>query len=126
MADTLIQPFRRNLTIAPIIIPAGDTPIATAVPLSNSTGVTSFIMHNPNQFWCWYAGWRGAAGEMPAIRGAGHYIAPGASYVGRTQMPQWIAAQADDEVAFPIYDAQGAFLYAGKRNRLVILYGSGS
>lgn len=125
--DTLSLPFRRNLTVAPVIIPVGMSPVATVVPPMNGKGVTTFLMNNPNPFWVWYAGWTGAAENMPGdLRGNGHYIPPGATYIGRTQMPQFIAAQADSEPGFPIADANGAWLYAGQRTRLVMIYGSGS
>lgn len=124
--DTLIQPFRRNLKVAPVVGPVGIDPVATAVPAMTGGGVTSFVVVNPNPFWMWFAGWTGAANAMPVIRERGHYIAPGEKYIGRTQMPNWVAAVADDEPMFPIYDAQGGWLYAGKRTRFVLIYGSGS
>ncbi len=124
--DPLTQPFRRNLNVPPVIIPVGLTPVAVPVQAMTGQGVTSFKMVNPNPFYVWYAGWRGAAGDMPTIKDAGHYIGPGVHDINRTQMPQWIAACADDEPSAPIFDAQGAFLYTGKRLRLVMIYGSGA
>jgi len=125
--DTLILPFRRNLDVAPVVIPVGLSPQATAIPSMAGKGVTTFLMHNPNPFWVWYAGWVGTASVMPAdLRGAAHYIGPGQSYIGRTQMPQWIAAQADSEPNFAVTDANGAWLFAGQRTRLVMIYGSGA
>jgi hypothetical protein len=127
MSDSLVQPFRRNLDVDPIIIGFGLQPVAVAVQSLAGTGVTSFKMHNPNPFWVWYRGWRGAQGDMPTIIGKGHYIGPGATDICRTQMPQWIAAQPDDEPGFPIYDDDGTtFLYTGKRLRLIMVYGSGA
>ena len=126
IADTSIQPFRRELTVAPVIIPVGLLPQATVVPSMAGKGVTTFLMNNPNPFWVWYAGWTGDASGMPAdLRQNGHYIAPGATYIGRTQMPNYIAAQADGEPNFPVTDANGNWLYAGQRTRLVMIYGSG-
>ncbi len=125
--NTLLMPFRRNLTVAPVVIPVGLTPVATPVPSMSGKGVTTFLMKNPNPFYVWYAGWAGAAGDMPAdLRANGHYIAPGETYIGRTQMPTFIAAQADSEPNFPITDAQGAWMFAGQRTRLVMIYGSGA
>lgn len=124
--DSLIQPFRRTLTVNPVIIPVGVNPTPTPIPPMTGQGVTSFIMHNPTPCWCWFAGWRGAAGDMPVIKEMGQYLAPGASFAGRTQMPEWIAGQLDDEPSFPLYDANGNYLYAGKRMRIVIVYGSGN
>lgn len=124
--DTLIQPFRRNLKVPPIIGPVGLTAVATAIPPMTQGGVTSFIVTNPNPFWMWFAGWKGAAGDMPVIKEKGHYIAPGEKYLGRTQMPDWVAAVADDEPGFPILDAQGGWLFASKRTRFVMIYGSGN
>jgi len=126
-ADTLLQPFRRNLTVPPVIIPAGMSPVATPIPSMTLKGITTFLMKNPNPFYVWYAGWTGAETAMPAdLRGNGHYIAPGETYIGRTQMPTFIAAQADSEPGFPITDGSGNWLYQGQRTRLVMIYGSGA
>ncbi len=124
--DSLVQPFRRNLTVDPVIIPVGMAAVAVPVLPMTGGGVTSFKMYNPNPFWVWYRGWRGLDTEMPPVKDKGHYIAPGATDVNRTQMPQWIAAQADDEPGFPITDSNGAWLFTGKRTRLVMIYGSGA
>ena len=121
------QPFRRNLNFDPVIIPVGLAGQAIAVPPMTNGGVTSFKMYNPCPFWVWYRGWQGVAGDMPVIRDKGHYIPPGGVDICRTQMPQWIAAVADDEPDFPIYAQDGTtFLYASKRCRLVMIYGSGA
>lgn len=126
MADSLIQPFRRNLNIRPIIGLVGLTPQPVAVPAMTGQGVTSFIVRNPNPFHIWFAGWRGAEDAMPDIKENGHYLHPGEAYLGRTQMPQWVAAVADDEPGFPIYTATGGWAYEGKRTRFILIYGSGS
>ena len=117
--DTMLQPFRRNLLVEPVLIPVGTTPVATAVPSMAGKGITTFKMYNPTPYWVWYAGWTGAAADMPTIKEKGHYIAPGMVEVNRTQMPQWIAAVADDEPLAPISGLTG-------RNRLVMIYGSGA
>lgn len=125
-ADPLTQPFRRNLNVAPLIVPVSMDGTPTAVPAMSGGGVTSFKVVNPNPFWVWYRGWQGTAADMPMVRGLGHYIGPGVHDINRTQMPQWLAAVPDDEPNYPIYDANGGFLHAGKRLRLVFVYGSGS
>ena len=117
--DTMLQPFRRNLLVEPVLIPVGTAPVATAVPSMTGKGVTTFKMYNPSPYWVWYAGWTGTAGDMPTIKEKGHYIAPGMVEVNRTQMPQWIAAVADDEPLAPLGTPTG-------RNRLVMIYGSGA
>lgn len=126
--SALSLPFRRNLDVLPVIIPVGLNPQAVPVPAMTGKGVTTFLMHNPNPFWVWFAGWTGAASNMPAdLREKAHYIGPGQSYIGRTQMPQWIAAQADDEVGYPVRDPNnGTYLFNGLRTRLVMIYGSGA
>lgn len=124
--DIALQPFRRNLEVAPVIIPVGATAQPTAVPAMIGKGVTTFLMHNPNPFWVWYAGWRGGASDMPVIKESGHYIGPGHSYIGRTQMPQWIAGIADGEPNYPIVDGQNNWLFTGQRTRMVMIYGSGA
>lgn len=121
MADTILQPFRRNLEVAPVLITVGvNAAVPVAVPSMAQKGVTTFKMYNPTPYWVWYAGWRGTAENMPVIKEQGHYIAPGMVEVNRTQMPQWIAAIADDEPLAPLVDT------AGKRLRLVMIYGSGA
>lgn len=121
MPDTLIQPFRRNLLVDPVIIPIGvGAAIATAVANMTGKGVTTFKMYNPTPYWVWYAGWGGAATDMPTIKEKGHYIAPGMVEVNRTQMPQWIGAIADDEPSAPLGNT------TGQRLRLVMIYGSGA
>ena len=117
--DTMLQPFRRNLSVDPVLIPVGLNAVAVPVPSMTGKGVTTFKMYNPTNCWVWYAGWTGNAGDMPTIKEKGHYIAPGMVEVNRTQMPQWIAAVADDEPLAPISGLTG-------RNRLVMIYGSGA
>lgn len=123
--DSLTQPFRRNLTVSPIIGMVGPTAVAVPVPPMTGGGVTSFILCNPNPFHIWFAGWRGSAGDMPVIKERGHYMHPGEKYLGRTQMPNFVAAVADDEPGFPIFDDAGNWLFEGKRTRFVLIYGSG-
>lgn len=125
MSDSMVQPFRRNLQVAPIIGPIGLEPVPTRVLPMTDLGVTSFIVINPNPFWFWFAGWKGQMNAMPLVKERGHYIAPGEKYLGRTQMPDWVAGCADAEINFPILDEQGQFMYAGQRPRFILLYGSG-
>lgn len=124
--DSLIQPFRRNLTVPVIIGPVGLTAQPVSVQDMTSKGVTSFVISNPNPFYMWFAGWRGAVSDMPAIKENGHYLHPGEKYLRRTQMPQWVAAVADDEPGASIFDAQGNWAFQGKRTRFVLVYGSGA
>lgn len=126
MTDSLIQPFRRNLNVRPIIGSVGLTAQPVAVADMTGQGITSFIIRNPNPFHIWFAGWRGAATDMPTVKENGHYLHPGEAYLGRTQMPQWVAAVADDEPGFPIFTADGKWLYEGKRTRFILIYGSGA
>jgi len=122
------RPFRRNLTIDPFVIPISMTPTPMHIGKSvlDAKGVTSFKISNPNPFWVWYRGWNGNQAQMPTIEGMGHFIAPGATEINSSQIPDWIAAMPSDEPGFPIFDANGAYLYEGKRTRLVMLYGGGS
>lgn len=133
--SSLTQPFRRNLSFSPVLIPVGASGIATVVPPMTAGGVTSFKMANPNPFWVWYRGWTGAASDMPAVKDMGHYIAPGAVDICRTQMPQWIAAVAAEEPDSPLYPSgastvttlgSGQITWGGIPCRLVMVYGSGS
>lgn len=123
--DSLIQPFRRNIAVAPVVGTIGLDPIPKAVPPMIGAGVTSFILTNPNPFFIWFTGWRGSADDMPNIKENGHYLHPYEKYLGRTQMPQWVAACPDDEPGYPITDSEGNWLFANRRTRFVLIYGSG-
>jgi hypothetical protein len=125
---SIMQPFRRNLALNPIIIPVGLTGVATQIghEMLAGQGVTTFKICNPNPFWVWFRGWNGTAEQMPTIKGMGHYIGPGVTDINRSQVPDWIAAVADDEPGYPVTDANGAWLYQGQRTRLVMVYGSGA
>lgn len=128
MADPgFIRPFRRNLTISPFIWLVGLNPVPKQIGRATlaAAGVTAFKIHNPNPFWCWYRGWNGSADDMPTIKEMGHYIGPGVTDINSSQVPDWIAAVADDEPGFPITDAQGNWLFEGRRTRMVMIYGSG-
>ena len=132
MSDSLVQPFRRNLTVNPILIPVGVSGIATPIPAMTGEGVTSFKISNPAPFWVWYRGWTGAA-TMPTVKDMGHFLAPGATDICRTQMPNFIAAAASVEPDLPlapggsvVTDTDGCILWAGVRCRLVMVYGSGA
>lgn len=123
-------PFKRNLGIAPISIPAGLTPVATATIGSQSlmdAKITTFKVSNPNPFWVFYRGWNGAANAMPTIVGLGHHLAPGAIDINTSQTPDFIAAVAVDELGAPLYAADGAtLLYDMSKARLVMMFGSGA
>ncbi len=117
-------PFRRALAVNPVIIPINHATNAVAVEINQTAirnaGVTSFKMHNPTPFWEWYRGWTGAAGDMPTIKEMGHYIAPGATDLNTSQVPQWIAAIGQAEPGLPIpADIATAGYW------LVIVYGAG-
>lgn len=120
--------FRRNTQINPFIIPVGVDPVPLQIgaALLRDKGVTSFKITNATPCYIWYRGWNGLISDMPVIKEKGHYLAPGATDINSSQIPDWIAAVADDEPRFPIYDGQGNFLYPGKRLRAVMLYGSGT
>lgn len=119
--------FRRNLLINPFIITVGVDPVPLQIGAQalKDRGVTSFKITNACPFYIWYRGWTGTQANMPQIKEMGHYLAPGATDVNSSQIPDWIAAVADDEPGFPIYDANGNWLYEGQRLRAVMLYGSG-
>lgn len=122
-----VFPFRRALAINPIIIPVvsltSGKPVAIDMAAIKAQGVTSFKMVNPTPYWVWYRGWTGEETAMPMIKEMGHYIAPGASDVNTSQIPQWIAAVAQAEPDFPTpADSAGLLTAPG---RLIMLYGSG-
>ena len=122
MADpTRSFPFRRALLINPVLIPVRATPQAVQIDQTGirAQGVTSFKMYNPTNVWVWYRGWNGAQGDMPTVKEMGHYIAPGATDVNTSQIPQWIAAEAQAEPGLPLPSDFTGY-------RLVMIYGSGS
>lgn len=115
-----VFPFRRALAIDPIIIPVAATPVAVTIDQAaiRLQGVTAFKIYNPTNVWVWYRGWTGAVGDMPVIAEKGHYLAPGMVDLNTSQIPQWIAAQAQAEPGLPL---PGSFT----GYRLVMIYGSG-
>jgi hypothetical protein len=120
--------FKRNLKIDPLLIPCGVNPVP--VPTIGGTKlmaarITTFKVSNPNPFWVWYRGWVGAVGDMPMIANMGHHLAPGAVDINTSQVPDFIAAVACDELGAPIFDANGNWLYPGKSPRIVMMFGSG-
>lgn len=128
MEPSRLFPFKRNLNIDPMVIPAGGSPVATGTIGSQAlkdAGVTTFKVSNPNPFWVWYRGWTGAKNAMPTIAGFGHHLAPGAIDINTSQTPDWIAAVAVDELGAPLLDANGQPLYDMTKARLVMMFGSG-
>lgn len=122
-------PFRRALTVNPIIIPVLSITTGTATAVDKTAiqaaGVTSFKMYNPTPYWVWYRGWNGAAGAMPVIKEMGHYIPPGGVDLNTSQIPDWIAAvaQAEPGVPAPVAGDNATLVTAG---RLIMIYGSGA
>lgn len=129
LEPTRLFPFKRNLAVSPMSIPAGLSPVATQTIGSQglmNAKVTTFKVSNPNPFWVWYRGWNGTAAQMPTILGLGHHLAPGAIDINTSQTPDWIAAVAVDELGAPLFAADGTTpLYNMSRARLVMLFGSG-
>lgn len=127
-------PFKRNLTVNPLIVPAGMVPVAKATVGSiqlMTAAVTTFKVSNPNPFWVWYRGWNknqdGSQPATPAIADMGHHLAPGAIDINTSQMPDFIAAVAVDELGAPLYTADGTtLLYDMSKARLVFMFGSGA
>lgn len=119
--------FRRALQIEPVIVPVTSrtqgSPVAIPQQAIRDQGATSFKVSNPNPFWVWYRGWNGAQSDMPAIAEKGHFLAPGATDLNTSQVPQWIAAVACDEPGVPApANAQGVLTTPG---RIVLVYGAG-
>lgn len=120
--------FRRSLAISPIIIPvlhlSTGSPVAIDKAKLQAEGVTCFKMVNPSPYWVWYRGWTGLQGQMPAIKEMGHYLAPGATDINTSQLPDWIAAVAQAELGVPApASAQGVLTDA---SRIIMIYGSGN
>lgn len=122
-------PFKRNLTIDPfkLIMDGSGTPVPVKIggAMLMGRGVTSYKMQNDNQFWCWYRGWNGAKEDIPTILEKGHYIAPGATDLNTSQTPDWIAAIPVARPGWPLYDANGKWLWGDWESRLIYTLGSG-
>jgi P pilus assembly chaperone PapD len=127
-------PFRRALGINPYLLPVTEKSAPVSVMTIDkaaiqASGVTSFKMTNECPFYVWFRGWNknadGSAPTPPTIFEMGHYIPPGSVDINTSQIPDYMAAVAADTLAFPIYNTDGSFVYAGKQLRLVMLYGSG-
>ncbi|TKD50215.1 hypothetical protein [Sphingomonas baiyangensis] len=117
-------PFRRNLSVSPIMVPATDEPSYVAVgPLPN--GVTSFGVVNSYPVYIRLLG-TSMGDETPndAGEGLGWLFPPGHFGIYSTQFPAGVSAIAVERPGFPIHDEEGALLYP--EAALELFYGSGA
>jgi hypothetical protein len=129
MEPSVVRPFKRTLIIDPYILPmdGSTTPIPvqigkTALAAAN---VTSFKMQNPNPFWVWFRGWTGSQSPMATPYRKGHFIAPGATEIYTSQLPDWIACIPEARPGFETH-IDGVWRYSNWDTYLVLTYGSGS
>lgn len=114
-------PFKRDLSVSPVMIPAKDT--ASRVDMGAlPNGVTSFAMVNSYPVFMRLLGSSGTF--KPVVEGDGWLVPPGHFGVYSTQNPRFLSCIAVDRPNFPIKDGSGALLYPGAM--LELFYGSGA
>lgn len=116
-------PFRRNLSISPIMIPAGAT--ASVVQLGAlPKGVTSFGVVNSYPVHIRLIGTpMEASSPVLAGEGKGWLFPPGHFGIYSTQYPKAVSCIAVSRPGFPAFDANGAALFPDAA--LELFYGSG-
>lgn len=121
MTPTRTFPFKRDLSVSPVMVPAKDT--ASKVTMGQlPSGVTSFAMVNAYPFFIRLLGSSGTF--KPAVEGDGWLVPPGHFGVYSTQSPQFLSCIAVDRPGFPIKDGSGVLLYPNAV--LELFYGSGA
>lgn len=116
-------PFRRNLAVSPIMVPAKD--VASYVEIGAlPNGVTSFGMVNSYPVYMRLLGTPMASGPQMAAEGLGWIVPPGHFGIYATQFPKGLSCIAVERPGFPIKDANGALLYPNAA--LELFYGSGA
>ncbi|KQM18383.1 hypothetical protein [Novosphingobium sp. Leaf2] len=117
-------PFRRNLAVSPIMVPAIDTAsyvLLGALP----NGVTSFGVVNSYPIWIRLLGTpMGATEPAKANEHDGWLFPPGHFGIYSTQFPMGLSCIAVTRPNFPTYDDSGALLYPDAA--LELFYGSGA
>lgn len=118
------MPFRKTIRDA-FLCDVGPEPIVTAInrDLLVQKRCTSFHAVNPNPFWMRL---RGCEGPDDLIaEGEGWLWPPGFVGVYSTQYPRYVCTLAVARPGFPIFNAQGDFLYAGTARPAELAYGLG-
>lgn len=122
--QTKSNPFRRNLSVSPIMVPARDTPSFVALG-QLPKGVTSFGVVNSYPVYIRLIGTpMVSATNVMAVEGDGWLFPPGHFGIYATQFPRGLSCIAVERPGFPIKDAGGALLYPGAA--LELFYGSGA
>ena len=124
MTPTMTKPFRRNLSVSPIPVPATDE--ASYVEIGRlPEGVTSFGAVNSYPIYIRLLGTAmGDATPNMASEGNGWLFPPGHFGIYSTQFPKGVSAIAVDRPGFPIHDDDGELLYP--EAHLELFYGSGA
>lgn len=117
-------PFRRNLTVSPIMVPATDEPSYIEVELTAASGVTSFAAINSFPIYIRLVGTPASAEPNLAGEGVGWLFPPGHFGIYSSQYPRGLSAVAVERPGFPIYDGNGELLYP--EANLELAYGGGA
>lgn len=117
-------PFRRNLSVSPIMVPATDE--ASFVALGRlPQGVTSFGVINSYPVYIRLLGTpMGQAQPSRANDGDGWLFPPGHFGIYATQFPKGLSCIAVERPGFPLYSEDGELLYPDAA--LEIFHGSGA
>lgn len=117
-------PFRRNLSVSPIMVPAGKA--ASVITLGTlPKGVTSFGVINSYPIYIRLLGTpMGAEQASLAKEGDGWLFPPGHFGIYSTQFPKALSCIAVSRPGFPAFDGAGNPLFP--EAALEIFYGSGS
>lgn len=122
--QTKSAPFRRNLAVSPIMVPATDQAsfkLLGALP----DGVTSFGVVNSYPVYIRLLGTpMSADNPVMATPTDGWLFPPGHFGIYSTQFPKGLSCLAVARPGFPIKDANGALLYPDAA--LELFYGSGA
>lgn len=124
-----VRAFKRNLAIDPYSVPVqiigAPKPMMIGRDKLRSSGITSFIMQNPNLFWVWYRGWFGDESAMPTAFMKGHLIAPGGEHLRESQTPDWIVAIPWARPGWPLHRSDGTAVQSNAESMLIYTLGSG-
>lgn len=116
-------PFKRELSVEPVKVPATDTPSKVPV-VTLPDGVTSFGVDNTFPIYMRLVGTgKGAAAFNQAGDGKGWVFGPGKHGPFSTQQPEFMSAIAIDRPGYPIKNADGTLRFP--EAVLEVFYGSG-
>jgi hypothetical protein len=116
-------PFRRNLAVSPIMVPATDEPSFVSLGKLPES-VTSFGIVNSYPVYIRLLGTPMGGPQQMAAEGKGWLVPPGHFGVYSTQFPMGLSCIAVERPGFPLFDDDGDLLYP--QAALELFYGSGA